>query len=156
LIVPAQVEVTLPASVDVMAELRTEIARDLGVSVKLGYDSHRSLGDLPAYVIVAAALQPFFNSMLTQWGSDAATRLTRALNRLRHVQRSGGESNDVTIVKVVEPTYRITMIFDDAAARDPQAVRRMLDLQFETMRPRTVLRWSPERGDWRAERRSRP
>lgn len=152
----AHVEITLPAGVDAMPDLRAEVARDLGVSVKLGCDGHRGLGDVPGYVIVAAALQPFFNSILTQWGSDAATRLTRALDRLRHVERSGGGSNDVTIVKVVEPTYRITMIFDDAAARDPEAVRRMFDLQFETMRPRTVLRWSPERGDWRAERRSRP
>jgi len=140
----------------VIADLRTEIARDLGTRVNLAYDGHRSLGDLPSYVIVAAALQPFFNSMLTQWGSDAATRLTRTLDRLRHLKRSGGESNDVTIVKVVEPTHRITMIFDHDAARDPQAVRRMLELQFETMRPRTVLRWSHEYGNWRAEPRSRP
>jgi len=138
-----------------MPDLRAEVGRHLGVSVQLSrHDDHRTFDDLPGYVVLAAALHPFFESMLAQWGTQAATRLTRVLDRLRRLDRSDGESTELTIVKVVEPTMRITIVFDEEAARDSRAVGRMLDLQFEAMRPRTVLRWSAERGDWRAERRS--
>lgn len=152
-----RVEITLPVAATRMPDLRTELSHDLGVSVQIKlHADHRAFDDLPGYVILAAALSAFFQSMLGQWGTAAATRLSRALDRLRHRDHADGDSSEGMTVRLVEPTQRVTIIFDDEAARDPRAVPRMFELQFETLLPRTVLRWNPGRGDWRADGRSEP
>jgi hypothetical protein len=152
-----RVEITLPVAEARMSNVATELSHDLGVSVHLGlHDDRRTFDDLPGYVILTAALSAFFQSMLAAWGAGAATRLSRALDRLRHGDRADDDSSEGTTIRLVEPTQRVTIVFDDEAARDPRAVPRILELQFETLLPRTVLRWNPGHGDWRADGRSEP
>lgn len=128
--------------------LADDLADDLGIYPCLVSDGEVRGGELEAvHIVIFAGTGTFIGAMLQQFGTEAANRVLRMIDRLRQAFPEAHPE-----LRLVDETNQVVVMLGPEVSKDPRAITTLLALEREAFLPGVELRWDPTAGRWRARR----